>query len=46
MSMLRRGDELGDGNGSLQHTLEPSEIELIELISQFPNCCSSSLGRE
>ncbi len=42
MSMLRRGDELVEGNGSLQHTLEPSEIELIELISQFPNAVQAA----
>lgn len=42
MSMLRRGDELAASDGTLQHTLEPSEIELIELISQFPNAVQAA----
>ena len=42
MSMLRRGEELMNGSGEILHDLEPAEIQLIELISQFPKAVQAA----
>ena len=42
MSMLRRADELKASDGTINHILEPSEIELIELISRFPTAVQAA----